>query len=95
MAAYIIARVKVTDPDRYPDYTAQTPGIIAANGGRFIVRGGRCETREGPQEDRRIVVIEFDSFEQAQACYDSPEYQAIVGIRWEAAESEMVIVEGP
>ena len=94
MSAYIIARVRVTDPEHYPDYTAHTPGTIAQYGGRFIVRGGQTETLEGPAEDRRLVVIEFESMEQAKAWYNSPEYQAIVPIRWAAAESESILVEG-
>lgn len=40
MTAYIIGRITVTDPERYPDYTAETPALIARHGGRFIVRGG-------------------------------------------------------
>ncbi len=59
MSAYIIARINVTDPDRYPDYTAETPALIAKHGGRFVVRGGEPATLEGPEEDRRIGVIAF------------------------------------
>ena len=40
MADYLIARVTVTDPEKYQDYTAVTPGLIAKYGGRFLVRGG-------------------------------------------------------
>ncbi len=48
MAGYIIARVTVTDPEKYQDYTAVTPGLIAKFGGRFLVRGGETVTLEGP-----------------------------------------------
>ncbi|MGH8596082.1 MAG: DUF1330 domain-containing protein, partial [Gammaproteobacteria bacterium] len=47
MAAYIIADVKVSDPEKYKGYMALTPGAIAAAGGKFIVRGGQHETLEG------------------------------------------------
>ena len=45
---YLIARIDVTDPERYAKYTAvdartSPPGF----GGRFIVRGGRYEAKEG------------------------------------------------
>ncbi len=60
MPAYVIARVKVTDPDQYGKYRAVTPGAVAEFGGKFIVRGGEMETLEGPAEDRRVVIIEFE-----------------------------------
>lgn len=45
MAAYVIARLTVTNPERYPDYTAETPALIAKHGGQFIVR--RCAPDDG------------------------------------------------
>ena len=35
MAAYIIARVNVTDMNQYKEYTKVTPGVIAKFGGKF------------------------------------------------------------
>ncbi|MBT6445931.1 MAG: DUF1330 domain-containing protein, partial [Acidimicrobiaceae bacterium] len=40
MAAYIIARVRVTDTDQYDKYKLLTPAAVAGHGGSFIVRGG-------------------------------------------------------
>jgi uncharacterized protein (DUF1330 family) len=94
MAAYIIAEVEVTDPDTYATYRAQTPGVIAQYGGRFIVRGGTADTLEGERPPTRLVVIEFDDLAAARRFYDSKEYQAILGIRQRAATSRLVLVEG-
>lgn len=95
MPAYVIARMKVNDPDTYRRYAARTPDVIARYGGRFLVRGGRMALREGDSGQLdRTVVVRFDSFEQAQAFYDSPEYREIAKLRWQAAESELLIVEG-
>ena len=44
MAAYMIARVKVTDPQRYRKYVEATPPTIAKYDGRFIARGGQTVT---------------------------------------------------
>jgi hypothetical protein len=46
--AYIIARIDVTDPERYAKYVAVTPGVVARFGGRFLARGGRFEARKAP-----------------------------------------------
>jgi uncharacterized protein (DUF1330 family) len=94
MAGYIIAEVEVTDPDTYATYRAQTPGVIERYGGRFIVRGGNAELLEGDREPARIVVIEFPDVAAARRFYDSPDYQAIIGIRQRAATSRLILVEG-
>lgn len=93
MTAYVIAEVDVTDPETYKVYTALTPASIARHGGRFLVRGGPCETLEG-DSPKRIVVVEFDSVEAARRWYDSPDYTEARAIRERAAESRLFIVEG-
>ena len=94
MTAYIIARVKVTDPRKYENYKALTPAAVEAAGGRFVVRGGRLKTIEGDSEHRRVVVIEFPTFEDAEAFYHSPLYEAAKAEREGAAEGQLIIVEG-
>ncbi len=94
MTAYIIGRIAVTDPERYPDYTSQTPALIAKHGGRFVVRGGAPATLEGPDETRRMVVIEFPSRAAAKTFYSDPAYEPVRAIRWAAAESELILVDG-
>lgn len=94
MPAYVIARVNVTDPEQYAKYKLLTPDAIAASGGKFIVRGGDHEVLEGPADDRRIVVLEFESVDDARAFYDSPGYSHAREVREGAAEMEMVVVEG-
>jgi uncharacterized protein (DUF1330 family) len=91
---YLIAQIDVHDPDSYSKYTAQTPGIAGAYGGKFIVRAGQMETLEGAAAGPRVVVIEFPSYARAQEFYNSAEYQAIVGIRHAASTGSAFIVEG-
>ncbi|MGD9867923.1 MAG: DUF1330 domain-containing protein [Hyphomicrobiales bacterium] len=90
---YWIAHVSVTDEKNYPEYIAATNAALAKYGARFLVRGGRHEAPEGPARPRHVV-IEFDSFETARACYLSPEYQAAVKLRHAHTESDFVLVEG-
>ena len=94
MAAYMIARVNVTDWDKYGEYIKVTPDIIAKYGGRFIVRGGETATLEGPEEDGRIVVVEFPDLDKAKQFYSSPEYTAARKIREGGAEAQFVAVSG-
>jgi len=90
---YWIGHVTVTNPDGYKEYVAANAEPLRKYGGRFIVRGGKHETRSGTERQRHVI-IEFDSFEQAKACYDSPEYQAAAKIRDENGVVDLVIVEG-
>lgn len=90
---YWIAHVTVKNPERYKDYFAANAKVFETWSARFIVRGGRHEIRKGPEHQRHIV-LEFESFEVAKACYDSPEYQAAAAIRDEAADVAIMIIEG-
>ena len=94
MAGYIIARINVTNPEQYEEYKKLSPGAIEAFGGEFIVRGGETETVEGPQENHRVVVVRFESVEQARACYQSERYQHAKSKREGAAECQFVVVDG-
>ena len=94
MAGYIVARVNVSDPEKYKNYTDVTPGLIAKYGGRFIVRGGETVTLEGPEETGRVVVIEFDSLEKAKTFYESDDYQAAIGLRAAASTGQLIAVAG-
>ena len=91
---YLVVQVTVTNPDQYAQYTERSPALIAQYGGRFLARAGRTETLEGPPGRSRVVIIEFPSFEQAQAFYHSPEYQQARKLREGAGEAQFLLVEG-
>ena len=74
MAAYVVAEVEVTDPVTYEDYRKLVPATVAKYGGRFLVRGGAVEVKEGGWQPKRLVVLEFPSMDQARQWYGSPEY---------------------
>ncbi len=90
---YWIVHVSVADADIYKDYVAANAAAFARFGGRFLIRAGRDTVAEGVLRERHVV-IEFPSYEAALACYDSPEYRKAKGIRDDASECDLVIVEG-
>jgi uncharacterized protein (DUF1330 family) len=91
---YWIAHVKIRDPERYKDYVAANAVAFKKYNARFIVRGGRNEVRGAPIAGDRHVVLEFESYEVARACYESPEYKAAIAIRDQASDASVVIIEG-
>jgi uncharacterized protein (DUF1330 family) len=95
MPAYWIARSRIDDPAAYKRYTDLVPAIIARHGGKVLARGGKFRIMEGPDTFRRFVVIEFPTFEQAVACFESKEYQDAAAFRKAGGGIvENVIVEG-
>jgi len=92
--AYIIGQIDVTNPQQYGEYAKQSPDIIAKHGGRFLARAGRTVTLEGPAARSRVVIIEYPSFDAAQAWFNSPEYQKIKKMREGAANAQFIAVEG-
>jgi uncharacterized protein (DUF1330 family) len=90
---YIIARIDVTDPEEYAKYTAATPELAKAFGGRFLVRGGRHDHLEGEGRSRQVVIV-FPDYERARAFYDSEAYRAILPHALAGSERELVVVEG-
>jgi len=90
---YWIGHVDVDDPEVYERYRQANAVPFAEYGARFLVRGGKQEVREGNLR-KRTVVIEFDSYDKAVACYGSAGYQAAKEIRDAVSTGDLVIVEG-
>ena len=94
MPAYVIADVNVTDPGLYEDYKKLVPATVEKYGGRFAVRGGAVDSKEGGWKPSRLVVLEFPSMAQARKWYDSPEYAPALALRLKAANAKLILVEG-
>ncbi len=94
MTAYMIAQVDVTDLDRFKEYAALAGPITDKFGGKYLARGGELEVLENYIDGIRVVVIEFPNRQAAHDWYHSPEYQAAMKIRQEAAVGKFLIVEG-
>jgi uncharacterized protein (DUF1330 family) len=90
---YWIGRITVHDAERYKDYVTTATPAYKEYGAKFLVRGGQCTAVEGEGRPRNVV-IEFDSYEAALACYNSPVYSEAKKIRQEVADGELIVVEG-
>ncbi|MFW5680439.1 MAG: DUF1330 domain-containing protein [Pseudomonadota bacterium] len=94
MRAYVIALIDVHDPVAYERYRAEVPSIVAAHGGRFLVRGGAQAVLEGDWPETRTVVMAFPDRAAATAFYESEAYQAIVPLRQAASTGRILVVDG-
>ena len=82
----------MNDPEGYKAYQADVATPFGKFGGRYLIRGGRCEVMEG-RMPVRTVVVEFPSYEAALACYRSPEYKRSIALRLGKATANIVAIE--
>lgn len=94
MKAFIIAAETIKDEAMFSEYRKAVAATFEAFGGKFIVRGGNLTSLEGEWPHSRLVIIEFPSREAAEGWYRSPEYQKIIGLRLNSADTNLIIVEG-
>lgn len=66
---------------------------IQAGGGRFLVRGTPTTAHENGLM-QRVVVIEFDSVEQATRTHDGPAYKEALDALGSGADRDIRIAEG-
>jgi len=94
MAAYLIVDIEITNPEKYAEYVKAVPPTIAKHGGKYLVRGGKTERIEGSWEPKRVVVLEFPSFERAKRWWGCDEYAGPKALRQAASITNMILVEG-
>ena len=83
----------ISDPEKLAAYGKLAGPAVKAAGGRTLVRGGRVEAHDAGIAER-TVLIEFDSFEQAVAAYESAAYQEALVTLGDSVERDFRIVEG-
>lgn len=94
MTAYVIVDIHINDPVRYEEYKNLAAPTVELHGGKYIARGGTTEVLEGDWIPSRLVILEFETMDQAKKWLNSPEYSGPRGIRHETATSNMVVIEG-
>ena len=94
MSVYVIIDIAVIDQGLYEEYVARVPAVVEQYGGRYLVRGGEVVALAGDWQPERIVVLEFESSDQAQDYLTSPEYLALVPLRQKSTTSRVIIVQG-
>lgn len=94
MPIYLIIENTIIDQEVYGEYVQQVPAVVEKYGGRYLVRGGEVFTLAGDWHPERIILVEFDTMEQIQDCFASPEYLALVPLRERSTSFRAIIIEG-
>jgi len=91
--AYIIAEVEITDPAAFNDYVAKAVPTLGAYNARLVARS-QARRKEGTAPVGEIVVVAFESLEDAERWYGSPSYGACIPLRQRSANTRLYIIEG-
>ena len=95
MSAYWIGRAQMHDIAGYQRYGGLVAKAAKKYPNQVLVRAGRYQVLEGPDEFDRFVILKFPSINAALAYYNSPEYREAAAIRVAASgRCEIVIAEG-
>lgn len=94
MAAYFIAiREKTLNEAELKTYGEKVGPTFAGHNFKRLARYGRHEVLEGPDLEG-VVILEFPTFDEAKAWYDSPAYREVRQHRFRGGEYRVMIVEG-
>jgi uncharacterized protein (DUF1330 family) len=94
MPTYAVAHLrKVTMGPEIVEHLQRIDATLAPFGGRFLVHGGEAVVLEGSWPGR-VIIIEFPDRERARAWYESPAYQAILPLRINNSEGDVIFADG-
>ena len=93
MSAYIIfMRERTRDPSEFETYSKKAPAAMVGHAVTPLAIYGRQEVLEG-LEVEGVAILEFPSFDEAKAWYDSPAYREAREHRFRGADYRAIIVE--
>ena len=55
-AGYVIAQLKVTNPENYKEYVAKVSEVVKKYDGEYLVRNGEYQVVEGEDNFPRLVI---------------------------------------
>jgi uncharacterized protein (DUF1330 family) len=94
MPAYaVFIREKTRNPAKLDEYKKLVPASFEKHPTKFLAIHGRSEVLEGPNCEE-IIILEFPSYDAAQAWYHSMEYQAACEHRFLGGDYRCIITEG-
>lgn len=92
--AYLVVELDVKNQEGFAEYGEKVPATISQYGGTVIVGGVAAESLEGAAPQGNVIIVKFDSVADAKEWMNSAEYQEIIDIRHQNAETRSYLVEG-
>jgi uncharacterized protein (DUF1330 family) len=94
MPAYVvITKTRTRNQSELDLYAKQATGFMTGHSATYLARFGACEAKEGASVEG-VAILQFPTFEEARAWYESPAYQDASQHRFRGGDYNVVIVEG-
>ena len=94
MSAYFVAvRTAIKDGKEMDTYGQKARNSMAGHQVKALAAYGRIRSTDGPQT-AGAVILEFPTFEAAEAWYDSPSYQDAIVHRFAGGDYQTFIIQG-
>ncbi len=95
MAAYIVfIKEKTINPEELITYSQMAPDSLRGFPITIKALYGNNELIEGEGKPEGIAILEFPTYEEAKAWYESPLYQAAKKHRLKSGQYRSFIIEG-
>jgi uncharacterized protein (DUF1330 family) len=87
---YVIGHITVKNADKWASYRSQVPATLAPWQAELVFRGEKLAVLGGEHRHSDTVVIHFPNAESANGWFNSAAYQALIPLRMEAAEVDLI-----
>ncbi|UCV26850.1 DUF1330 domain-containing protein [Ferribacterium limneticum] len=87
---YVIGHITIKDAAKWDEYRSQVPATLSPWQAELVFRGEKLAVLGGEHKHTDTVVIRFPNAESANDWYNSPAYQALIPLRLEAAEVDLI-----
>jgi uncharacterized protein (DUF1330 family) len=93
-AAVVIGHITVRNPAKWAEYLSRVPATIAPWKAEVVFRGPRVAVLGGTHAHDQVVVLRFPDAASADGWFRSAAYQALIPLRMEAAEVDLISYAG-
>ena len=94
MPGYFIVRCKYFDDSEYRGYARLAADAVRNFNGQFLVTGQGVQNQQESGHLPKSVVVKFDSYQDALACYQSEIYKQALSFIKDSSDRDFAIVEG-
>lgn len=92
--AYLIGHITVKDAAKWDEYRGKVPATMAPFGAELLIRGTLAQVFSGSHARSDVVVASFRDRAALEAWHASPAYQALIPLRTEAADVNLMSYDG-
>ena len=79
--------------EAWEEYRSRVDATIKQYSGELLFRGQQQRLLSGELSHEKVVALRFENIDAASKWHDSPEYQALIPIRDQAADVILVLYE--